>query len=180
MSHRPSRRRQRGITLLMSMIFLVLLTLIVVSAMKVANVNSKVVGNVQRQKEAGAAAQQAIETVISTDFTASPRPATISVDINDSGQAASTYTVDMPAPACTGVKPIKSQDLDAANPDDQACLASGAGQNTGIIGAGPTGNSLCSNSNWEINGAVTPPNASLPVNTTHQGIAVRVAVGADC
>jgi len=64
-----SRRSQRGATLMIAMIFLVILTLIVVSSIKVTNVNTKVVGNMQVRKEAQSAAQEGIETVISTDFT---------------------------------------------------------------------------------------------------------------
>src|SRR4029077_9144189 len=100
--------------------------------------------------ETEAAAQQAIETAISTDFTTNPTATTVKVDINDSGQTATTYTVTVPAPACINVQPIKENQLDASNADDVPCFVSGASQNTGIVGAGATGNSLCSNSNWDV------------------------------
>ncbi|GAA4358009.1 hypothetical protein GCM10023165_52530 [Variovorax defluvii] len=169
-------RRQAGATLLVAMIFLALITLIVTSSIKAVNVNTKLVGNMQTQKEADAAALQAIEKTISSDFTALPTPATLTID---NGQAVAAYTVSVPAPVCTGIKAIKLSELDAANADDQPCYASGAAQNTGIVGSGASGNSLCSNSNWEVNATATPP-ASEPAPTVHQGIAVRVAVGAAC
>jgi Tfp pilus assembly protein PilX len=172
-----AQRKQAGATLLISMIFLTVITLIVVSSIKVINVNTKLVGNMQTQKEAGAAAQQAVESTISTDFTSMPTPST---SVIDSGRSGSTYTVVMPAPLCSGVKPIKLSELDATNTDDQPCYASGASQNTGIVGSGASGNSLCSNSNWEINATATPPASTEPTPTLHQGIAVRVAVGAAC
>lgn len=175
-----SMQSQTGATLMIAMIFLVLLTLIVISAIKATNVNTKVVGNIQIQKESEAAAQQAIETVISTDFTKSPIASTVKVDINNSGQAASTYAVTVPTPTCTSVKPIKLSELDASNADDVPCYASGAAQNTGIVGAGTGGNSLCSNSNWEINATATAPGVATTSTTTHQGVALRVAVGAAC
>lgn len=180
--HAAPARTQSGATLLVSMIFLVVLTLIVVSAIKVSNVNAKVVGNMQIEKEADAAAMHAIEAMISTDFTSLPTPSTTIVDINDSGRAGSAYTVLVPAPICSGVKPIKSSELDASNTADQPCFASGASQNTGIVGSGGSGNSLCSNSNWEVNATVTPPagTSAAVAPTLHQGIAVRVAVGAAC
>lgn len=174
-------RMQAGATLLISMIFLMVITLIVVSSIKAVNVNTKLVGNMQTQKEAAAAAQQAIENTISTDFTSLPVGSEPAINM---GQAGSAYTVVVPAPACTGVKPIKLSELDATNMDDQPCYASGASQNTGIVGSGASGNSLCSNSNWEVNAT-----AKLPAHTdeepertptVHQGIAVRVAVGAAC
>lgn len=173
-------RSQSGATLMIAMIFLVLLTLIVVSAIKSSNLNTKIVGNMQIQKEAEAAAQQAIETVISTDFTKLPTDSTVSVDINGSGQAAATYAVKVKAPTCTSVKPIKLSELDASNADDVPCYASGAAQNTGIVGAGVGGNSLCSNSNWEIDATATAPGVATTTTTTHQGVALRVALGAAC
>lgn len=181
-NHLPKRGRpsQTGATLMIAMIFLVLLTLIVISAIKATNVNTKVVGNIQVQKESEAAAQQAIETVISTDFTKLPMAGTVQVDINNSGQAASTYSVTVPAPACTSVKPIKLSELDASSADDMPCYVSGAAQNTGIVGAGTGGNSLCSNSNWEVSATATAPGVATTSTTTHQGIAVRVVVGAAC
>jgi Tfp pilus assembly protein PilX len=177
---RPSRRSQRGATLMIAMIFLVILTLIVVSSIKVTNVNTRIVGNMQVQKEAQAAAQQGIETVISSDFTKLPAPSTVSVDINDGGQAASTYAVSVAAPECTSVKPIKLSELDASNADDVPCYASGAAQNTGIEGAGANGNSMCSNSNWDVNATATAPAVATTATTTHQGIAVRVSLDAAC
>jgi len=169
--------KQAGATLLISMIFLMVITLIVVSSIKAVNVNTRLVGNMQTQKEAGAAAQQAIENTISTDFTAMPVQST---SVIDSGQAGAAYSVFVQAPYCSGVKPIKLSELDATNTDDQPCYASGASQNTGIVGSGASGNSLCSNSNWEVNAAATPPSSTEAAPTVHQGIAVRVAVGAAC
>jgi len=179
-TYRHSQRTQRGATLLVSMIFLVIITLMVVSAVKVSTLNIRMVGNTQTEKEAAAAALQVIEGTISTDFTQLPVAATTTVDINNSGKAGSTYTVASPAPLCTGVKSIKLSELDAANPNDQPCYASGAAANTGIEGAGGSGNSLCSASNWDLSAASTGPNGTGTGPATHQGVSVRVAVGAAC
>lgn len=85
---RTGGRAERGATLLVSMIFLVILSLLVVSAVKVSTLNTKMVGNMQSEKEADAAAMEAIEGVISTDFTQLPANRTITVDVGvkDSGQ----------------------------------------------------------------------------------------------
>jgi Tfp pilus assembly protein PilX len=174
------RQGQSGATLLVSMIFLVVLTLMVVSAVKVTNVNTKLVGNMQTEKEANAAAMQEIEKTISTDFTAMPVASTTTVDINKSGQTGSSYTVAVAAPVCTGIKPIKLSELDASQASDQPCYVSGASQNTGIAGGSGGGNSLCSNSNWDVNATATPGAGGVPSAPTHQGIAVRVTVGAAC
>jgi Tfp pilus assembly protein PilX len=58
------RHRQQGATLVVSLIMLVVLTLLVVSAILIGNTNLKSVGNLQSRNEATAAAQQAIEQIL--------------------------------------------------------------------------------------------------------------------
>jgi Tfp pilus assembly protein PilX len=62
---RPSAVRQRGATLLVALIMLVMLTLFALSAIRTGNVGLKIVGNQQTQKSMEAAAQEAIEQVVS-------------------------------------------------------------------------------------------------------------------
>ncbi len=57
--------RQRGMTLLVSMIMLAVLTLFAITAIRTGNIGFKIVGNQQAQKLMEAAAQQAIEQSIS-------------------------------------------------------------------------------------------------------------------
>ncbi len=176
-----TRGAQHGATLLVSMIFLVVITLMVVSAVKVSTTNTKMVGNMQTEKEADAAALQAIEATISSDFTLNPHVTTLAIDINNSGQTGSTYTATVEAPVCTGVKAIKLSELDPTVEADQPCYASGAAGNTGIVGSSSgAGNSLCSASNWDVKASATAPNGGAAGVATHQGIAVRVAVGSAC
>lgn len=56
---------QRGATLLISLVMLVVITLFVVSGIRLANVNLKVVGNYQWQKFAETSTNDAIEQVVS-------------------------------------------------------------------------------------------------------------------
>jgi hypothetical protein len=178
--HATPSRAQRGATLLVSMIFMVVLTLIVISAIKVTNVNTRLVGNMQTQNEADAAAQQAIEAMISDkDFTSNGTGTTTTLDINGSGSAGAAYTVST-QPTCKVVKPIKLSELDPTKTDDQPCYASGASQNTGIMGGSSGGNSLCSSSNWDISATAKAPSSATSAAAVHQGIAVRVAVGDAC
>ena len=64
-ANRQRSRRQRGATLLISLIMLIVLTLFAVSAIRTGNVGFRIVGNQQAQKLMEAAAQQAIEQVAS-------------------------------------------------------------------------------------------------------------------
>ncbi len=172
--------RQQGVILVVAMIFLIAITILAVSAIRVININSRIVGNVQMQLEAEAAAQQAIETVIGSNFMDAPKASTHSIDINNSGKPGFIYTVNVPAPVCIGVKPIKLSELDMNNKHDIPCSTSLNAQNAGIVGGSPTGNSLCSNSLWNISASASMPNSAHQLTNTHQGIAMRVAIGSAC
>ena len=172
--------RQRGATLLVAMIFLVVLMLVVASAVRVTTINTKLVGNMQTQQEATAAVQQAIEDTVSYDFTKLPQAQTIEVDINNSGQAGATYTVKVAKPQCLVVRPIKNADLDVGSASDRPCFASGAAINSGIIGSTPSGNSVCSDSMWNISASAIPSNSTQPAATLRQGVTQRVDPGANC
>ena len=95
---RAGFRQQHGSTLLVALIMLVLLTLVAVSAINSTTSSVQMVGNAQFREEANAAAQQAIEQVLSTpDFMTTP-PVAQNIDVNRDGTA--DYTVTFaPAPA---------------------------------------------------------------------------------
>ena len=59
-------RRQRGATLLVTLIMLVVLTLFAVTGFNLSSLNLKIVGNFQQRKATEAVVQQAIEQVMST------------------------------------------------------------------------------------------------------------------
>ena len=59
-------RRQRGATLLVTLIMLVVLTLFAVTGFNLSSVNLRIAGNYQEQKTMENAVQEAIERVIST------------------------------------------------------------------------------------------------------------------
>lgn len=182
-AHTPGK--QRGAALVIALIMLVLLTLFAVTAMNTSNVNLKITNNLQTREEAFGAAQMAIERIVSVDFTKSPAAVAAAipkaVDVNNDGTT--DYNVNILTPVCITVMPIKTNQLDIMNPQDAPCFGSSTASSSGIVkggkGVGGTGNSLCSNSQWDVQASATDPltNASA---TVHQGIAVRVAVGSPC
>lgn len=93
-----SIRAQRGATLVVGLIMLVLLTLLVTSAFMLSSGNLKAVGNMQFRNEAIAAANKRIEEVLSTDFTASPPASPVNVDID--GDGTGDYQVTVAPPTC--------------------------------------------------------------------------------
>ena len=93
-----SKQRQRGITLFVGLIMLVLITLMVTSAFTLSTTNLKSVGNMQAKDEAIAAANQAIEQVLSSPFTTAPTAENINVDINNDGTP--DYMASIAQPVC--------------------------------------------------------------------------------
>jgi Tfp pilus assembly protein PilX len=90
--------RQRGATLIVGLIMLLLLTLVVGSAFTMSGTSLKLVGNMQAQNEAVAAANLAIEQVVGSPFTVAPAAEAINVDLNNDGNA--DYTVQVATPVC--------------------------------------------------------------------------------
>jgi Tfp pilus assembly protein PilX len=184
MTSAASMRRQRGSTLVVALIMLVLLTLFATSSFNTAKTNLMVVGNMQSTTEAANIAQQTIETVISTtQFLTSPsnaianpcqgNPNTLCFDIN--GDNITDYTAVLtPQPTCVYVRAITNQELVAAgltDPENLGCTA-GQQQTLGVAGTA-TGTSLCSNAIWEISAKTTSSTGAT--STVVQGIGIRVS-----
>lgn len=174
------RIHQRGFVLVIALIMLVILTLLVISAIRVSNTNLRVAGNMQTGQEAVAAAQQATEQVISVNFAAAPTAQTVNVDINKDGTA--DYVVSVPVPTCSSTKPLQNSDLDPANAADQPCISSSTASNTGLMISGTTaatGQAWCNQQKWEVQAQVNSVVTGAAV-TTHQGVSMRTVVGTDC
>ncbi len=173
-------RRQRGTTLVIALIMLVVTTLLAVSSLGTTQMNLKVVGNMQSRGEALQATQQAIETVISTPlFIANPANAlltpcgTANTLCSDfSGDGTADYVTRLnPAPACVSAKTIKVNELNFSSAEDLGCAA-GQAQQFGIAGVG-SGDSLCANTAWDIT-AETSATISRTRVTVTQGVVVRI------
>ena len=144
-------RQQRGSTLLVALIMLVLLTLIALSAMKSTTSSIQVVGNAQFREEAKAAAQKAIELVLSNgDFRTTP-PAQQSIDV--SGDNVADYTVTFaPAPSCLSRTSVLPGDPGVP----AVCAAQG-------------GLAVCFWTIWDISARVSDVNTGASV-VLHQGV----------
>lgn len=178
---KPNARSQRGATLLVALILLVMLTLFAISASNTGTTNLRVVGNMQARSEALNASQETIETVISsTLFLTSPANALLNPcgaantqcsDFNGDGTPEYTTRLN-PEPTCVKAVFIKVSELTLTNPEDLACAA-GQAQQFGIAGA-VAGDSLCGNTVWEITAETTSTVTGAKVSVT-QGIGVRAS-----
>ena len=91
-------RRQSGATLVVGLIMLVLITLMVTTAFMLSSTNLKAVGNMQFRDGAVAAANYAIEQVMTTPFTTTPPQNPLAVDLNN--DQVTDYSVTVAQPAC--------------------------------------------------------------------------------
>jgi Tfp pilus assembly protein PilX len=148
------RAGQRGATLIIGLIMMVLITLVVVSAFTLSSSNLKSVGNMQVRDEAVAAANQAIEQLISASFTDSPGTVTYNIDINKDG--ANDYEVRVAPPVC-GMATAASEGY----PSDVEL---------------PTGMTLARdwNTEWDISATVTDSASGASVRV-RQGVRVRLS-----
>lgn len=157
----PVRRSgQQGATLLVALIMLVMLTLFAISAIRTGNVGFKIVANQQTQKAMEAAAQEAIEQVLSNlgNFD----PATI---VPSSTTVAQTVCVNGSPPvvisgSCTSGTPV------AISP--ARCIASKRSQYDSLTQPMATYDNV-----WEIIATVTDP-ATGAQAVYHQGIKMRM------
>ena len=177
------RSREQGATLVIALIILVLLALLGIGAYQTSITDQKASGNVQARTEALNAAQEAIETAISSrQFVVDPSNA-----LTTPCEAPNTYCTDydrdgtpeyrtrlMPAPTCVTMKVIKVVELDLSASEDLGC-AVGQSQTFGVAGAaGSAGDSLCASTVWQVTAEASAVNGGAKV-TVSQGVGLRVA-----
>jgi Tfp pilus assembly protein PilX len=97
-----------GAALVIGMIMLVLITLMLVTALNLGTTNFRAMSNMQYRAEAVAAANEAIEQVMSTPFTAAPAAETVNVDVDN--DADTDYEVQVAVPQCIYASPAFGAD----------------------------------------------------------------------
>ena len=186
-----ARHSQRGVTLAVGMIMLVLITLMVLASFHLGRNNLEIVGNAQQRNDALTAAQQTIEAAVNSPLlTSSPAsifptpcagwPAnTLCYDVNGDGTNDVVARIT-PTPTCVKSQVIPLTSLSLTNPNDQDCRV---GVPQSCFGQGGTCNdSSCANSVWDIRAVAQnlAPNGTSaasqgPTAVVNQGIAKRVA-----
>lgn len=176
---------QRGATLVVALIFLVLMSLFAISAFNSSSSNLRIVGNSQAIQESLSAAQMAVESTISTpEFHKNPdgvAASPIPVDMNGDGTA--DYTAWLkPAPQCYRAKPILPSELPAAPKNAETtdvwapCRSPTRSGGAYVDSDAPTTGTdpeSCANSEWNVRAEVKDA-ASSTLVTVNQGVAVIV------
>jgi Tfp pilus assembly protein PilX len=114
-------RRQQGAALVISLIMLVLITLLVITALNLGSANFRAVSNTQFRDEAIAAANAAIQLRLSGTFVDLPATTTSPVDINDDG--VDDYVVQV-TPTCISAEVAETADPSSASLPPAMSLAS--------------------------------------------------------
>jgi Tfp pilus assembly protein PilX len=172
---------QSGMTLVVALVMLVVLTLLVVSAIRFGNINLKIAGNAQVETEATAAAQVALETAVqtmvaATDISAIAAQPTLSVPTGGV-----TYTVAVTKPGCLFTKNVPTADLDASKPADQVCFeATDTDKLVTSAGTLTTTPSACKDQQWDVQASVTDTDNTGAKVTVLQGASVRVGAQVEC
>lgn len=175
------RRRQTGITLVIALVMLVVLSLLVVSAIRFGNINLRITGNVQSETEAVAAAQLAIEQTIAEMV----KPATnLSAVAAQPAKVVSTggreYTVNVAKPLCLFTRNISNTELDPAVESDRPCFEGNDPERLitsgGILTTSPT---ACKNQQWDVQASVNDTGSGART-TILQGAATRVSAEVQC
>jgi hypothetical protein len=169
------KQTQAGATLVVSMIMLIVLTLLVVSAIRSSTTNLRIAGNMQVQGEVTAAAQQAVEQVLDSDFTATSNAQAITVSMG-----AVSYTVNVTKPTCSNTEPVARDELKKTDANDQLCFGDGDllpvldSDGKQIVTA-----AKCNKQVWEVQADVTDSNSGAKTSVV-QGIAKRTYLPTDC
>lgn len=174
-----SRNHQSGLTLVVSLIMLIVLTLLVVSAIRFGNINLKITGNAQTQAEAAAAAQVAIEQVVQyaiggTNLSAMNATTTT---VSTGGKS---YAVAVTKPNCNLTQNVDATTLDPANANDRACF--GQTDRDALVTSGntlTTSPAACKSQMWDLKASVGDASSGAQV-TVLQGVALRVSAEVSC
>lgn len=189
------RQKQRGITLILSLIMLVLLTIMALSAFHIGKGSLQVVDNAQQQEQVQNASQAMLDQVLSSpNFVSDPTnvldnsncPTDLAAPANSRcmdlyGDGKTVVLVELSpvvngvtkSPTCLQVKGIMNSTLNVEDKEDLGCAKSPDPNRFGVEGTS-TDESLCSDSLWEVNAKATERVSRAEAMVT-QGVNMRVS-----
>jgi hypothetical protein len=175
-----NRSEQHGLTLIVSLIMLIVLTLLVVSAIRFGNINLRIANNAQSEVEANAAAQVAIEQTLSL-INAASNPAEIAAQPQLSvSTGGTTIKVAVAAPACKLSKNIVTTELDPGSANDQPCFEGPPPDPIFDKDGKPVGQpTACKDQQWDVTASVDDGSTGAKL-TMLQGVAMRVSADVTC
>ena len=161
--------RQRGATLIVGLVMLVLLALHALASFTTGSTQLRIVGNMQERQAAQATANAAIGLVLSSSDFLTPPAGVASAPVDVGAVGGSDYRV-LVTPSCSAAFALGASDLDPDVADDLQCIA----------GAAFGGASLCATSYWNLRAVAGPATGAPATGVTaeiNQGAAVRLEIG---
>lgn len=172
--------RQRGITLIVALVMLVVLTLIVVSAIRFGNLNIGIARNTQSEVEATAAVQYAIEAKVQEIANPATNISAMQASSSTVSTGGANYTVNVAKPVCIVTSNIRTTDLNPSSTADRPCYESSDPDrqvdSDGNLTTAPT---ACKNQQWDVAAAVANDANGTQVSML-QGVSVRVGAEVSC
>jgi Tfp pilus assembly protein PilX len=173
------RQAQAGITLVVSLIMLIVLTLLVVSAIRFGNINLRIAANAQFEAEAVAATRVALEQMVAAVDVA-PKIDAITAVTKTISTGGKTYNVAVTKPACILTKNVNSTELDATKAADRVCFEGNdverQVQADFKLTKTPT---ACKDQQWDVGATLEDADSGAKVSML-QGVAVRVGAEIQC
>ena len=158
MNRTPRLRNQHGASLVVGLIMLTVITILVLSSYVLTSADNKAVGNMQFRNESLAAANAAIEQVITSPFTDAPTAESINVDLD--GNSTVDYTVAFAKPEC-----VNSQKVPGTS-SAPSSLSLGSAFAVSVAAYYLTV--------WDLDATVTEASTGASVQV-HQGVRVRLS-----
>jgi len=172
--------RQRGMTLFVALVMLVLISLLAMSTFNLGKSSIQVVNNMQNRDQSIAASRRTLDEAISGNrFFDTPQDALGAPcgtanhrchDIN--GDGVNDIVTTLSRPACVKIKTIQTKDLNLDNNEEAGCAVGVQQGQSGLVGAKP-GNSLCADTTWEMTAASEDSQTQTKVEVV-QGVGVRI------
>lgn len=176
----PRQQKQKGATLVVSMIMLVIITVLVVFSIRAGNTHLRIAGNMQYQTEAFMATQQVIEQVIEqikvTEVIGQIPAQTVPVPMGGV-----TYSVAVAAMGtCQMEVPLLNSDLNPSIAEDVPCIeSSDSDQAIKADGTLTTKLAACKTQWWEVRADVSEGTSGVK-STQVQGLSVRAPATVSC
>lgn len=167
-------RRQKGATLLVGMIMLVVLTLLVVFAIRSSNTGLQVAGNMQAQIEATGAAQQAIEQIVDQFKLDSLNPADVPAQTFVVQMGNQQFQVAVATPVCEMKAPLNDIEIVDPTGTGRNCLGSNNNDIIVDVDGNPISRlTICATQSWRVEASASDPVTGANVSLV-QGVSIRV------
>lgn len=168
-----NRFKQRGLSLITSLIMLVLITMMILMTYKLTTTNAKIVMNDQIKSELYSTNAAALDTTISDSLFLNGVPSTVTVKFYEAGQGVSSAQKNIPVtvtPACVKARVIPNKDAFVISPD---CIWDADAGGVYVEGQTSGGNlSLCAKVLWDIKATSADPYTGTATAETHEGVEV--------